>query len=113
MSKKIKVRLKPYNSLKDEDSTFIPIKAFYEMKDPYCFSIYVYLCMREQNYSITNPICSYKEMSEDCKIGKTKCKECIKWLHENGYINKYRVVDFDGTNMSNEYKVNYDKVIDL
>lgn len=86
MVKKIKVKLKPYNALKD-NFTQVANTMFDYIDDHYCFRVYFYLCRRyNPNYDYAFP--SYATLAKDCKMSLRKAKSCIKWLSDNGYIVK-------------------------
>lgn len=104
MSKRIKAKLKPYNSLKD-NFTQVANSMLAYIHDPYTFKIYFYLCMRyNTNYNYAFP--SLNSISRDCHIGITKVKESVKWLCDNKYIIKAKLKDGDGY-ANNIYYVRY------
>lgn len=104
MAKKIKVKLKPYNSLKD-NFTQVANTMHQYIPDPYTFTIYFYLCMRyNSKYNYAFP--SYSSISRDCKIGLTKTKASVKCLCENKYIAKGKITDKEGF-CNNIYYIRY------
>ena len=101
---RVKKKLKPYNTL-NTNFTQVANSMVYEIKDPYTFKIYTYLCMRyNRNYNYAFP--SYNTIATDCQIGITKTKECVKWLCENKYIIKGKVKN-DSMYQNNIYYIMY------
>ena len=100
----VKKKLKPYNTL-NTNFTQVANSMIFEIKDPYTFKIYSYLCMR-YNRSCNYAFPSYNTIATDCQIGLTKVKECVKWLCDNKYIIKGKVKN-DNKNTTNTYEILY------